>query len=87
MSSQEPPQSRWATRRAEKHRRLARVTAIADGVAVPTDRLVDVLRTLIAPGDRVVVEGNNQKQAAEGLRERPRCASDATPAFGRYLRR
>jgi malonate decarboxylase alpha subunit len=63
MSSQSPSQSRWATRRAEKHRRLARVASIADGVVLPTDRIVDVLQNLIAPGDRVVVEGNNQKQA------------------------
>lgn len=61
MSSQSP--SRWATRRAEKHRRLARVASIADGMVLPTERIVDVLQNLIAPGDRVVVEGNNQKQA------------------------
>ena len=61
MSSQSP--SHWATRRAEKHRRLARVASIADGVVLPTERIVDVLQNLIAPGDRVVVEGNNQKQA------------------------
>ncbi|CAB3726014.1 malonate decarboxylase subunit alpha [Paraburkholderia rhynchosiae] len=63
MSSQSSSQSRWATRRAEKHRRLARVASIADGVVLPTERIVDVLQSLIAPGDRVVVEGNNQKQA------------------------
>ncbi|WP_341318154.1 malonate decarboxylase subunit alpha [Paraburkholderia sp. IMGN_8] len=61
MSSQSP--SHWATRRAEKHRRLARVASIADGVVLPTERIVDVLQNLIAPGDRIVVEGNNQKQA------------------------
>ncbi|MBP0588429.1 malonate decarboxylase subunit alpha [Paraburkholderia sp. LEh10] len=61
MSS--PNQSRWATRRAEKQRRLARVASIADGAVLPTDRIVEVLQNLIAPGDRVVVEGNNQKQA------------------------
>src|SRR5437867_3969357 len=55
--------SRWATRRAEKHRRLARVSSMADGVVIPTDRIVAALEKLIAPGDRVVVEGNNQKQA------------------------
>jgi malonate decarboxylase alpha subunit len=63
MSSQSAHQSRWATRREEKHRRLASVASIADGVILPTDRIVDVLQRLIAPGDRVVVEGNNQKQA------------------------
>ena len=63
MSSQIQSQSRWATRRAEKHRRLARVASIADGVVLPTDRIVDALQNLIAPGDRVVLEGDNQKQA------------------------
>ena len=84
MSSQIQSQSRWATRRAEKHRRLARVASIADGVVLPTDRIVDVLQNLIAPGDRVVVEGNNQKQAdflsrslAQGRSgDRPRPAPD-----------
>ncbi|WP_168789989.1 malonate decarboxylase subunit alpha [Paraburkholderia aromaticivorans] len=63
MSSQSPSHSRWATRRAEKHRRIASVASIADGVVLPSDRIVEVLQTLIASGDRVVVEGNNQKQA------------------------
>lgn len=30
---------------------------------IPTDQLVSVLENLLAPGDRVVLEGNNQKQA------------------------
>ena len=59
MSIQSQSQSRWATRRAEKHRRLARVASIADGMVLPTGRIVDVLQALVAPGDRVVVEGNN----------------------------
>ncbi|SEF05888.1 malonate decarboxylase alpha subunit [Burkholderia sp. WP9] len=63
MSSQSQTQSRWATRRAEKHRRLARVASIADGMVLPTEGIVEVLQALVAPGDRVVVEGNNQKQA------------------------
>ena len=63
MSSQSQFPSRWATRRAEKHRRIARVASIADGAVLPTDRIVEVLQNLIAPGDRVVLEGNNQKQA------------------------
>jgi malonate decarboxylase alpha subunit len=53
----------WGKRRAEKKRRLDRVAALADGKVLPTARIVSALETLIAPGDRVVVEGNNQKQA------------------------
>jgi malonate decarboxylase alpha subunit len=63
MASPIPPNSRWATRRAEKHRRLEQVRSIAHGAVIPTDRIVGALEKLIAPGDRVVLEGNNQKQA------------------------
>ncbi|SDQ02110.1 malonate decarboxylase subunit alpha [Ectopseudomonas guguanensis] len=56
-----PPQ--WSRRRAEKARRLDQVRNLADGVVLPSDKMVAVLEALIAPGDRVVLEGNNQKQA------------------------
>jgi malonate decarboxylase alpha subunit len=63
MDTQIASHSRWATRRAEKRRRIDQVRTIADGVVLPTERIVDALQRLIAPGDRVVLEGNNQKQA------------------------
>lgn len=47
----------------EKQRRLERVRGLADGAVLPRERLVAALEALIAPGDRVVLEGNNQKQA------------------------
>ena len=56
-----PPQ--WSRRRSEKQRRLAQVRQLADGVVLPTDKIVAALEALLAPGDRVVLEGNNQKQA------------------------
>ncbi|MDF3937118.1 malonate decarboxylase subunit alpha [Pseudomonas citronellolis] len=56
-----PPQ--WSRRRAEKARRLERVRHLADGAVLPREHLVQALEALIAPGDRVVLEGNNQKQA------------------------
>ena len=56
-----PPQ--WSRRRQEKQRRLERVRGLADGAVLPRERLVAALEALIAPGDRVVLEGNNQKQA------------------------
>ncbi|TKD40498.1 malonate decarboxylase subunit alpha [Azotobacter chroococcum] len=56
-----PPQ--WSRRRSEKQRRLDQVRGLADGVVLPSDRIVAALEALIAPGDRVVLEGNNQKQA------------------------
>ena len=39
------------------------VRGLADGVVLPTDKIVAALEALILPGDRVVLEGNNQKQA------------------------
>ncbi|MEQ6329891.1 malonate decarboxylase subunit alpha [Pseudomonas chengduensis] len=56
-----PPQ--WSRRRAEKARRLDQVRNLIDGVVLPSDKIVAALEALIAPGDRVVLEGNNQKQA------------------------
>jgi malonate decarboxylase alpha subunit len=53
----------WGKRRAEKKRRLATVSSLADGKVLPTSRITSALEQLIAPGDRVVLEGNNQKQA------------------------
>lgn len=53
----------WDTRRAEKRRRQALGARIADGKVVPTADIVAFLEAVTAPGDRVVLEGNNQKQA------------------------
>lgn len=54
---------RWSRRRREKQRRLEQVRDLADGVVLRQERIVEALERLIAPGDRVVLEGNNQKQA------------------------
>ncbi|WP_034916977.1 MULTISPECIES: malonate decarboxylase subunit alpha [Erwinia] len=51
----------WDTRRTEKKRRIEALGV--SGKVLPTDDLVGMLQKLIAPGDRVVLEGNNQKQA------------------------
>ncbi|MDO5102133.1 MAG: malonate decarboxylase subunit alpha [Lautropia sp.] len=53
----------WSRRRSEKQRRIAVVQDLVMGSVIPSDRLVSVLEQLVAPGDRVVLEGNNQKQA------------------------
>lgn len=63
MSTSPPLDTRWSTRRREKQRRLAQVAALADGMVLPTEQMVQVLEALIVSGDRVVLEGNNQKQA------------------------
>lgn len=63
MTVHSPAANRWATRRAEKARRLDQVRSLADGVLLPREHIVAALERLIMPGDRVVLEGNNQKQA------------------------
>lgn len=61
MLSGQTPARVWNTRRTEKQRRLASVPV--QGKVLPTADLTAMLEKLIAPGDRVVLEGNNQKQA------------------------
>ncbi|ANI80962.1 MULTISPECIES: malonate decarboxylase subunit alpha [Kosakonia] len=61
MLSGQTPAQVWNTRRSEKQRRLASIPV--QGKVLPTGDLVAMLEKLIAPGDRVVLEGNNQKQA------------------------
>ncbi|MGX9079973.1 malonate decarboxylase subunit alpha, partial [Klebsiella pneumoniae] len=60
MTTTITPDSRWTRRRDEKRRRLGLVQAFADGAVLPSDRIVEALQALILPGDRVVLEGNNQ---------------------------
>jgi malonate decarboxylase alpha subunit len=53
----------WTTRREEKARRLANAKRWTNGRILDSDKIVEALQILIAPGDRVALEGNNQKQA------------------------
>jgi malonate decarboxylase alpha subunit len=55
--------SLWTTRRDEKKRRLQLVSTLMNGRLLPREKLVESLEALIAPGDRIVLEGDNQKQA------------------------
>ncbi|MEK9196949.1 malonate decarboxylase subunit alpha [Ureibacillus sp. 179-F W5.1 NHS] len=54
----------WTTRLEAKKERMESVKSLVDGVIIPTDRIVEAMELLIRPGDRVVLEGNNQKQAS-----------------------
>ena len=63
MTTTSSPPARIARRRSDKRQRLDRVAALADGKVLPTASIVAALEQLLAPGDRVVLEGNNQKQA------------------------
>jgi malonate decarboxylase alpha subunit len=53
----------WTTRRDEKKRRMQLVSAWMSGPLLPREKLVESLEALIAPADRIVLEGDNQKQA------------------------
>ena len=61
MASTTPRQ--WDMRRREKARRMAAASHLADGPVLDGARIVEALQLLLASGDRVVLEGNNQKQA------------------------
>ncbi|MFT0180422.1 malonate decarboxylase subunit alpha [Pseudomonas benzopyrenica] len=63
MTTTSSPPTRIARRRSDKQQRLDRVATLADGKVLPTASIVAALEQLLAPGDRVVLEGNNQKQA------------------------
>jgi malonate decarboxylase alpha subunit len=54
---------RWDTARRDRQVRLARAAPLAEGRWVEADRVPALLEALLLPGDRVCLEGNNQKQA------------------------
>jgi len=60
-------ENRWNRQQANRSARLARAadalgTALRDKL-VPAGRIADLLHAVLEPGDRVCLEGNNQKQA------------------------
>lgn len=59
--SQKPQQ--WDTDRRDKADRLEACSHLVQGNIIPTDNITEVLETILRPGDRVALEGNNQKQA------------------------
>jgi malonate decarboxylase alpha subunit len=54
----------WKKRLEAKEKRMEKMKDITSSRIIPTDKIVQALETLIQPGDRVVLEGNNQKQAS-----------------------
>ena len=54
----------WHTHRDAKNARLASASSLLNGKFAKTEDVVEVLNTLIKPGDKVVLEGDNQKQAS-----------------------
>lgn len=57
-------QRSWKQKLEQKQRRVESVSHLVNGSIIPTEKIVDALELLIKPGDRVVLEGNNQKQAS-----------------------
>jgi malonate decarboxylase alpha subunit len=57
------PSPKWARRQADKRDRLAGVASYVDGKVIDPSRLPETLEGVLRPGDRVALEGDNQKQA------------------------
>ena len=53
----------WRSEARLRDDRIAAGRAQADGKVVPATRAVDLLEAVLRPGDRVCLEGDNQKQA------------------------
>jgi malonate decarboxylase alpha subunit len=60
---QQPAAKSWATRRQEKRRRIESVQPWMQGPILSPEKIIDALELLLKSGDRVVLEGDNQKQA------------------------
>lgn len=54
----------WKTHRDKKASQISKVQQIIKGNVIPTSKIVEVLEALITSGDRVALEGDNQKQAS-----------------------
>lgn len=53
----------WNTRLIEKKRRIDAIKGLANGKVLAQKNFIQALEQLIVSGDKVVLEGNNQKQA------------------------
>ena len=56
-------QKSWTTRRERKNRRLQRVARYCSDRVLDSGKIIEAMEELVEPGDRVCLEGNNQKQA------------------------
>jgi malonate decarboxylase alpha subunit len=62
QTQQQRPVS-WTTRRDEKARRMQTVQPWMKGPVLAQEMIVEALESIIMAGDRIVMEGDNQKQA------------------------
>ena len=60
-------QTLWNTKAVNREARLNRASQVLgkrmNGKSLPHNAIIELLETVIEPGDRVCLEGNNQKQA------------------------
>ena len=62
-SAEVSAQKSWTTRRERKSRRLQRVAKYCSDGVLDSEKIIAILEGLVEPGDRICLEGNNQKQA------------------------
>ena len=62
QTREQPPVS-WTTRRDEKARRMQTVAPWLKGPVLSRAKIIETLESVIVKGDRIVMEGDNQKQA------------------------
>lgn len=63
MNEQTQNPSSWTKRRQEKQRRMQAIRPWMKGPVLSRERMIEALEALFMPGDRIVLEGDNQKQA------------------------
>jgi malonate decarboxylase alpha subunit len=63
MSEQTQSPISWTKRRQEKQRRLKTILPWMKGPVLSRERTIEALEAVISTGDRIVLEGDNQKQA------------------------
>jgi malonate decarboxylase alpha subunit len=56
-------QKSWTTRRERKNRRLQRLARYCSDRVLDSGKIIEAMEELVEPGDRICLEGNNQKQA------------------------
>ncbi|RDZ11462.1 malonate decarboxylase subunit alpha [Priestia megaterium] len=64
MSGIKKTSKSWTTRRDQKAARLAKIDHLLKGRLLGNEDIIEALELLISPGDKVVLEGDNQKQAS-----------------------
>ncbi|MBY0076166.1 malonate decarboxylase subunit alpha [Priestia aryabhattai] len=64
MSGIKKTSKSWTTRRDQKAARLAKIDQLLKGKLLDNEHIIEALELLISPGDKVVLEGDNQKQAS-----------------------